>query len=885
MRKRLSKGYFTLIIIFLIISFINLTIAPSYLAMECKPYSSSYTLQPPPRVFDSIVGSGIDKEFRLEALIFSIVNRNFGILSSLKERKKDIFSYFGLKNIEILSSEPILIKSKSSIHAIPCRVDGKLYYGRLVRHKSGRLKKVDVYPADKFIEDLVKNRELTSREAGHLRKKLSARSFKKDRNRSYVFDATDESVKAVIAFLTMSDAQDQSQYFQDRVRAREELLAESDRAKTVKQRAKSMLDTMLDGHEKAFREFWKSWEGNKKNIKEFDLDEADPEFGLHLCDIKQGFGNASNEGFIELADKAYETMPELSYIKLKDCQDVINDIKMIFPQVANEIMEIYNEMVALARKGKKIRKDKMPGTDPNKVIVARFILGESEKDGRPLHCLLPTEITKKEKLVLINENFVKLLTKYREYLKSPGGDILDYDEDRRELNKDKVIGNLYTALIRAIAYHSIGGHFTIQKDGTAKFNPDELLAQGVRGGKHDSYVNLIALLFYWTVLVESSKSPVTRAEELLRKYPILLRNITPDQRDKLPKHFLKLCRHFLKEKDLLTHYRSPRLDTGVTKSHVENFLKTQGHPDSAASNEGGPGFLPARVYRLLCSNKLQRRKLVTDLDILEELNLKDSDRKSVSSALDALTEVGVVTTKEEELKTYKRALMSPRRRSKVTEILARNEITDVKKLKGDIYKVTEPMWAQTFLRAVASGKLPRQLKVGGQKIILALETDWIPKDQMRIIQKLIQEIGKLGGSIKVVRGSADELAGKLNDAIEAEGVQLKNVVVLAGKDTIKRKEFAPIRAKDNSDTDKAFFVGVDASELKEDSYIRLMEMLTMAMRMAFGQRPIFEHPRIKMPPENIKNIRTVIFTLKAEKIKLGDLVKIYDAQKDILSDA
>lgn len=124
--------------------------------------------------------------------------------------------------------------------------------------------------------------------------------------------------------------------------------------------------------------------------------------------------------------------------------------------------------------------------------------------------------------------------------------------------------------------------------------------------------------------------------------------------------------------------------------------------------------------------------------------------------------------------------------------------------------------------------------------------------------------------------------------IKTDGVPLKNVVVLASEDTIARDEFAPIRAKDNSDTDKAFFVGVDASELKDDSYIRLMEILTMAVRMALGQEPISDirdHPWIKMPPENIKNIRTVIFTLRAEKIDFRDLVKIYDAQKQILCDA
>jgi hypothetical protein len=180
----------------------------------------------------------------------------------------------------------------------------------------------------------------------------------------------------------------------------------------------------------------------------------------------------------------------------------------------------------------------------------------------------------------------------------------------------------------------------------------------------------------------------------------------------------------------------------------------------------------------------------------------------------------------------------------------------------------------------------QDLKRRGEKIILALETDWIPKEHRVYIQQLIQELGKLEGygAIEVVRSSAGDLAGALSQKISEEekrGIArekvLSNVVVLAGEETIENNKFL------KEIKGKAFMAGVDASKLEGETFVRLIEMITMAVRSALDQDLIYRHSNIeiKYPDEGDK--RTVIFIPRAEKVKAETLQSIYDIQKKILA--
>ncbi|MGB3082943.1 MAG: hypothetical protein WBB86_08180, partial [Candidatus Omnitrophota bacterium] len=179
-------------------------------------------------------------------------------------------------------------------------------------------------------------------------------------------------------------------------------------------------------------------------------------------------------------------------------------------------------------------------------------------------------------------------------------------------------------------------------------------------------------------------------------------------------------------------------------------------------------------------------------------------------------------------------------------------------------------------------------KSKGQKIILALETDWIPEEQQTFIRTLVQELDKLEGKgpIEVVRASKSDLAVQLEEKIEEEKARgiahedvLKNVVVLAGEDTIRTDRFL------QTIKGEAFMAGVNASQLTGDSYVRILEMITMAVRSATGQELISRHYGIEVKYPDEYDPRTVIFIPRAEKVDPESRTKIYDKQRKLLSAA
>ncbi|MBU1967558.1 MAG: hypothetical protein ABIA77_00895 [Candidatus Omnitrophota bacterium] len=212
------------------------------------------------------------------------------------------------------------------------------------------------------------------------------------------------------------------------------------------------------------------------------------------------------------------------------------------------------------------------------------------------------------------------------------------------------------------------------------------------------------------------------------------------------------------------------------------------------------------------------------------------------------------------------------------------EETDIKKLRARIFNVTEPVWANALVVSTVKNKWAKEARQTGEKRVIAVETDWIPDEQNALIRKLVQELDALGeeGPIKVVRAPADTLAVRLKETLEDEGIPLKNVVVIAGRDTLMRGEFDSIRARHDGDTDRAFCVGVNPSQLTGDSYIRLMEMLTMAVRMSFGKKPLSDHPKIEVNPVND---RLYIFIPQADPVDLEIIKILYDAQQTILHNA
>jgi len=210
--------------------------------------------------------------------------------------------------------------------------------------------------------------------------------------------------------------------------------------------------------------------------------------------------------------------------------------------------------------------------------------------------------------------------------------------------------------------------------------------------------------------------------------------------------------------------------------------------------------------------------------------------------------------------------------------------TDIASVKGRILNVTDRIWSDALIETAVRNAASNAAEKSGGKIILALDTSWVPDVQEGFIASLVQAIENLESKAPVIvlRGKGAGLAGDIMAVTEKEGVPMANVVLLAPKNVLGKKEFDLIRAKNDNDTDKAFVVGVDPSELTDTSYIRLIEMLTFALRLSFGLEPFSKHTEIKVWKVNS---RLYVFIPRASEVDFESVKTLYKAQKKTLTAA
>lgn len=119
----------------------------------------------------------------------------------------------------------------------------------------------------------------------------------------------------------------------------------------------------------------------------------------------------------------------------------------------------------------------------------------------------------------------------------------------------------------------------------------------------------------------------------------------------------------------------------------------------------------------------------------------------------------------------------------------------------------------------------------------------------------------------------DKLLAHINAEKAKEGKAGAKVVVLAGENTVKSDEFAGLRA----DEKNAFVVGVNNQELTTDSYIRLMEMLSLALKLSAGLEISLDNAHITITKDN--GLHIYIFLPHAEPMDYERLKVIYEVQK------
>ena len=847
------------------------------------------------------------------------------LFSNAEKLDLDIGSKFGEKNI-------------SAVYVVPCYVDKVPYYVQLLSYNDDSCK-ISMFSSKEFqgyMSELVRDGFLPSDSAKKMLEGLESFAATDATYASFI-DSTDESVRSVEVFLELIGAAKISSSLKERVGAGDVILSKEPvmfpgsilvgEDTDTQARALSILKSVLVDHgvdphaaEKAFSGFWGLWEQKNEGI--FDIDEVDPNLKIMMREIESGIDDqASNEGGIEFRSKAYESTPDLEGYELEDCLETIRDIKMVFRKVAEHDMsdklkpyyEMYKYNLQIERLVKeeafekaamlrdRIRAleerlgindenreetaaeykgvfDSMPGINPNSIRIEDIS-----------RLILPTDIVMPDGIVKINQNFVKLMYKIsRKGLKLDNGDIILKTSEGEE-----DMGNLYYSILYALAIHTLRGHFPMDEDGMVNYNSDEYESQGERGNSH-IYVNLLAMSYYWIELVERHKYPESRLEVFMEKYPHVFRKLTAEQKKTLPGHLLDLCADLIDRK--ASPLPLPVVKTVANAKNVENIVK-ESHPD-ASSNEGGQamegqskgeryGDLAARVFRAISFDQ----KGLFEYDIFDDF--KGITPEKVSGTLDFLREIGLIIltgSKDAEGGRIARGIpVSLEDKLAVCDILEKEE--DVQKIKAQVYEVVDTRWPTAVIDALVDGKYPKALAdpKKGEKAVLALEMDWIPDEQRSFILPLIQELEKLGpdSPIEVVRKKPGETAAEFAERIvkmtEDGKVKPENVVVLASESTINLDEFSSIRASDDRDKKKAFMAGVNPGNLTGDSYIRIMEMISMAMRMAAWQDPLSSHSsKIEL---EFKNNRIVTFIPKIEPIDIMGLKRIYEAQLRILQAA
>jgi hypothetical protein len=202
--------------------------------------------------------------------------------------------------------------------------------------------------------------------------------------------------------------------------------------------------------------------------------------------------------------------------------------------------------------------------------------------------------------------------------------------------------------------------------------------------------------------------------------------------------------------------------------------------------------------------------------------------------------------------------------------------------------------------------LARKAKRENQKLIIGLETDWIPaiKDrrslQSAAIAGLMKEIESIGetlasmglDNVLVIKGSPESLAREVALAAEGSKTEMDNVLIMASKSTIYSADFEHFKRADIGK--RPFLVGIDPSELirsyeehgdssAKQLHIKIKDILYQMIELASGD--FNGPPKIPMVFPEANNKRLVIFMPKAEPMDYEKLKSTYMAERAALAAA
>ncbi len=258
-------------------------------------------------------------------------------------------------------------------------------------------------------------------------------------------------------------------------------------------------------------------------------------------------------------------------------------------------------------------------------------------------------------------------------------------------------------------------------------------------------------------------------------------------------------------------------------------------------------------------------------------------------------------------------MMTAEIKEKISKAISAIEQLDQKSVSSEIKASIEPL-KKNLDQFEADGCvgslifLARRAQREDQKLIIGLETDWIPGinerghgSQHDAINLLLIEIRSIGqllkdlglDNVEIVEGSGQGLASALLDKADNTKTDLSNVIVLASSETINSGSFDPLRS--TATEKRAFLAGIDASEIAEfyeankdamkssgkQLQIRIMTMLSITLDLALGKEP----PQLPIIVSYDKNQRLVLFLPKAELLDYEAIKSHYAGERKALQAA
>jgi hypothetical protein len=802
---------------------------------------------------------------------------------------------------------------------IPCRIKDKMYYAYLYRYRDAmtHISILNEKEYDKFVKksDAIMHEVLSK---GTISADKIARE-EKGRIR-YIADS-DDSVTSVSKFLEQIEAANLKRIFDKMVVGKKLVMYEKPllisggmeigATTDEKERAAAILSQLLAHYGVLYQERIKFRRALETGVK------LEPDLATIVFGIEKDLGRVSNEGEINFADSAFKKRMYIGDVTNKDCKEIVRDVIRAYKHVArHRVKQLESDIKEQKKKIRDIKRargslplsletklrDLQETLEKVKLISKEMAFDKIVNMAHISDSVLPTVIMEREEngkiAIKLNETFVKVMYKLKKRLGDDRGTIYDLDAPGWGFDRDKPLGNLYRSILYSIVIHEVEGHIKVE-NGAIKLHFWEEDAQAERGRGH-LYVNILSILFFWFAIVEREDDPAMRASMLLNEYPHMFKKLTEEERARLAYHLMLLAGDFL---DTRPSQDNPLLN-------LSEYESIQASRDEFSDLTRRRWYTPKHLLDEIAGNDRHYSPMFGMSDIIGGPNprISNAHPEDVGLSLEILTNleifnavispVNITTSRVQEPKYKLSEEISGTLRSmsdigkclrnenlvRYTDFRDIGKVSDERmiRLKAEVLKVKEKYWVTKLLSTLKS--LAKEIK--GMTVI-AIDTDWVPDEQKDMINKILQELEKSGhGVFTIIRKgkgeSKEEFAAKVLREQKKLGLPAKNIVVLADQKTINIDGFSGLKVEAKEGEGTAFFAGVDGSKLGSNSYINIVEMLELALRLAFVQGSAAKSAYM----ETLKiSERIYLLIPKARPVDMLKLPEVYNAIKEALKSA